>query len=105
MPVRDRHDPAPGDYPTGLTLMWPGQLTLDDIMRAATDQAHTDQAHTDQAHTDQAHTDQAHTDTAHGPASRTPAEDGQPVPSAEIAGRVVDELPPGPELEQWLRSE
>ena len=82
MPVRDRHDPAPGDYPTGLTLMWPGQLTLDDIMRAATDTAHTD--------------------TAHGRASRTPAEDGQPVPSAEIAGRVVDELPPGPELAHWL---
>jgi hypothetical protein len=30
------------------------------------------------------------------------AADGQPVPVAEIAGRLVEDLAPGPELAQWL---
>ncbi len=57
--------------------MWSGKLALDDILRAATD-------------------------TDHGQAGRAAAPDGQPVPSAEIAGRVVEELTPGPELAHWL---
>src|SRR3984885_9089721 len=36
------------------------------------------------------------------PADGGPARGGQPMPAAEMAGRVVEDLAPGPELAQWL---
>jgi len=70
--------------PTGLTFLWPGDMALDDIVRAATD------------------TQREMAASGEPPADGGPARGGQPIPAAEMAGRVVEDLAPGPELAQWL---
>ena len=59
-------------------------MALDDIVRAATD------------------TQREMAASGEPPADGGPARGGQPIPAAEMAGRVVEDLAPGPELAQWL---
>src|ERR1700730_98788 len=76
---------SPDDLPTGLTLMWPGKSALDDIMHAAAD-TQREMAASDETPAD----------------DRVSARDRQPVSLTEIAGSMVEEMVPGPELAQWL---
>ena len=64
--------------------MWPGKSALNDIMHAAADTQR----------------EMAASDAM--PADRVSARDQQPVSLAEIAGSMVEEMVPGPELAQWL---
>jgi hypothetical protein len=82
--LRGNDPSSPDDLPSGLTIMWPGKLTLDDIMHAAAD-TQREMAASNEA-----------------PADHASARAGQPVPLAEIAGSMVEEMRPGPELAQWL---
>jgi hypothetical protein len=61
-------------------------MALDDIVRAATD------------------TQREMAASGEPPDDGGPARGGQPMPAAEMAGRVVEDLAPGPELAQWLAS-
>ena len=108
--------PRSDDLPTGLTLLWAGSVGLEDIIRAATD-THSETASAGEPPAEPATaTDGELPATADGERAATmdrerqaapdiegpAAADGQPVPVAEIAGRLVEDLAPGPELAQWL---
>lgn len=91
------HSSPPQGPAHGLVMLWPGELTLDDVLRAAA-----------------GHMADASTTPYDPPSGGRPESIGEPVPGspadtvgevlplAELAGRVVEEMRPGAELAAWL---